>query len=153
MEAKDVIAYVPTAAERSGNFSSYLQFPPYTQLFDPVNGAPYLNNQIPLDSGVFFWHIAGPALAPPGATQAIISRVNALYSQGVLNSGQDNSLVKQLQNAVDLMNAGKINGAIGNLQSFISEVQDLESSGVLTSVQATVLINAANTVIAELTEA
>jgi len=148
-----VTAYVPTAAERLGDFSSYLMVPPYTQLLDPVSGAPYFDNRIPLGSGVFAWHIVGPALAPPGETQAIISRVNALYSQGSLNFGQDNSLVKQLHKAVEMMNAGKINGAIGNLQSVISEVQDLESSGVLTSDQATVLVNAANTVIAELTEA
>ena len=145
-----VVAYVPTAAERFGNFSSYL---PSTQLFDPISGTPYLENQIPLGSGVFAWHIAGPALAPPDETQAIINRVNVLYSQGVLNSGQDNSLVKELQKAIEMMNAGKINGAIGNLQSLITEVQDLESSGVLTSDQATVLLHAANTVIAELTEA
>lgn len=147
-----VTAYVPTAAERLGNFSAYLAAPPNTQLYNPVGGAPYNDNQIPLGSGVFAWHIVGPALAPPNLTEAIMSRVNALYSQGVLNHGQDNSQVKELQHAIDMMNAGKTNGAIGNLQSYISEVQDLESSGVLTSDQATVLINAANTAIAELTD-
>ncbi len=154
-----VIAYVPTAAERIGDFSYYLQVPPYTQLLDPLSGALFPNDQIPpgrlpgVLPGVFAWHIAGPALAPPGATQAIISRVNALYSQGVLNFGQDNSLVKHLQKAIDMMNAGKIDGAIGNLRGLTGEVQDLESSGVLTSEQATVLIGAADTVIAELTAA
>jgi hypothetical protein len=38
------IAFVPTAAERSGDFSDVL---PGTQLVDPVSGAPYANNQIP----------------------------------------------------------------------------------------------------------
>jgi hypothetical protein len=38
------IAFVPTAAERTGDFSDLL---PATQLVDPVTGAPYLNNQIP----------------------------------------------------------------------------------------------------------
>lgn len=147
-----VAAYVPTVAERFGDFSAYLLTPPGTQLYDPLNGAPYVNNLIPPGSGVFAWHIAGPALAPPALTQAIITRVNALYSQGLLNSGQDNSLLRQLQNAISMMNAGKINGATGILQSFITEVQDLESSGVLSPAQATVLINAANTVIAELAE-
>ena len=147
-----VVAYVPTVAERFGDFSAYLLTPPGTQLFDPLNGAPYINNRIPLDSGVFAWHIAGPALAPPDETLAIMSRVNALHTQGVLNFGQGNSLARQLQNALKMMNAGKIDGATGILQSFISEVQDLESSGVLASNQATILINAANTVIAELAE-
>ncbi len=144
-----VIAYVPTASERLGNFSAYV---PYASLVDPLNDAPYPNDSIP-PGPVFAWHIAGPALAPPDETRAIISRVNALHSLGVLNSGQDNSLVKELEKAVEMMNAGKVNGAIGILQSSISEVQDLERSGVLTSDQATVMVNGANTVIAELTEA
>ena len=144
-----VIAYVPTAAERFGDFSAYL---PGTQLYDPVGGAPYPGNQILPSSGVFAWHILGPALGPSAIAQAIISRVNTLYSQDVLNSGQDNSLVQQLQKATEMINAGKINGAIGNLQSFISEVQDLEGSGVLTSAQASVLIYEANVAIAELSE-
>lgn len=145
-----VTAYVPSAAERVGDFSTYLSLG--TQLYDPLNGAPYFDNRIPPDSGVFAWHILGPALAPSAETQAIMSRVNALYSQGVLNSGQENSLDRQLQNALNMMNAGKVNGATGILQSFISEVQDLESSGVLASNQATILMNAANTVITELAE-
>lgn len=146
------VSYVPTAAEQSGDFFYYLLFPPYTQLYDPLDSTPYPNNQIPLGTGVFAWHIVGPALAPPDATQGIISRVNALYANGVLNSGQDNSLDNELQKAIQMMNAGKINGAIGNLQSFITEVQDLQSSGVLTSGQANTLIYEANLVIAELRE-
>lgn len=146
-----VTAYVPTIAERTGDFSHYLQVTPSTQLFDPL-GAPYSGNLIPPSSGVFAWHIAAPALGPSAATQVLISRVNLLYSQGVLNPGQDNSLVRELQKAFDMMNAGKINGAIGNLESFISEVQDLESSGVLTSDQAALLTFLGNVVIAELSE-
>jgi len=38
------IAFVPTAAERAGNFSSLL---PGTQLVDPSTGVPFPNNQIP----------------------------------------------------------------------------------------------------------
>lgn len=84
------------------------------------------------------------------ATQAIINSVNALFSQGVLNGGQDNSLVRQLQQAINLMNAGKNAGAIGNLDSFISEVNDLLNSGVLSQSQETSLISAAESVIARL---
>jgi len=89
-------------------------------------------------------------LTPQQATQAIINAVNALFSQGVLNGGQDNSLVKTLQQAINLMNAGKKAGAIGNLDSFISEVNDLLSSGVLSPSQAASLISAAESVIAAL---
>ena len=144
-------AYVPTVLERLGDFSYYLSVLPNTQLYNPISGAPYNDNQIPVGSGVFAWHVAFPALAPPDETQAILSRVNMLTSQGVLNHGQDNSQVQQLQHAVAMMNAGKTNGAIWNPAKLHHEVQDLESSGVLTSGQATVLIDAANTVIGELT--
>lgn len=147
-----VTAYVPTLAERFGDFSAYLLPPSSTQLFDPVGGGAYPDNQIPVGSGIFAWHIVGPSLAPAQFTQAIISLVSSLHSQSVLNSGQYNSLVTQLQKAEEMMNIGKVNGAIGILQSFISEVQDLETSGVLTLDQATVLINAANTVLGELEE-
>jgi uncharacterized repeat protein (TIGR03803 family) len=87
---------------------------------------------------------------PQQATQTIINSVNALFSQGVLNGGQDNSLVVKLQHAIDLMNAGKNAAAIGNLNAFISEVNDLLSSGVLSPSQAASLVSAAESVIARL---
>ena len=87
---------------------------------------------------------------PQQSTQTIINSVNALFSQGVLSGGQDNSLVGQLQHAIEMMNAGKNNGAIGNLDSFITEVNDLLSSGVLSASQAALLISAAQSVIAAL---
>ena len=43
--AQGQIGFVPTAAERTGDFSDLL---PKTQLKDPVTGAPYPNNQIPV---------------------------------------------------------------------------------------------------------
>jgi uncharacterized repeat protein (TIGR03803 family) len=89
-------------------------------------------------------------VTPEQATQTIINSVNALFSQGVINGGQDNSLVAQLQHAIVLMNAGKNAGAIGNLDSFIGEVNDLLSSGVLSASQAASLISAAESVIAAL---
>jgi hypothetical protein len=90
------------------------------------------------------------ALTPQQATQAVVNSVNALFAQGVLNGGQDNSLVAQLQHAITMMNAGKNAGAIGNLDSFISEVNDLLSSGVLSPSQAAPLVSAAQNVIASL---
>jgi len=145
-----IYAYVPTASERYGDFSAYLP----TELLNPFTNETFpSDNIIPPDAiGAYFpWHIASPALAPAPFTQAIISVVNTLYSEAVLTSGQHNSLVKQLEHAIQMINAGKTAGAIGNLQSFISEVQDLESSGILTTGQATGLIKAANDVIFELT--
>jgi hypothetical protein len=40
-----LISFVPSAAERTGDFSELL---PTTQLVDPVTGAPYANNRIPV---------------------------------------------------------------------------------------------------------
>jgi uncharacterized repeat protein (TIGR03803 family) len=87
---------------------------------------------------------------PQQATQSIINQANGLFAQGALNHGQDNSMVKTLQQAIKLINAGKNAGAIDNLDSFISEVNDLLSSGVLTAAQGASLINAAQAVIARL---
>lgn len=89
-------------------------------------------------------------LSPQMATGNIINYVNALNTQGLLSSGQDNSLLKELNQAIDMMNKGKINGAIQNLQYFISEVQDLYSSGVLNAAEANTMITAANNVITAL---
>jgi hypothetical protein len=86
-------------------------------------------------------------VTPQQATQTIINSVNALFSQGVINGGQANSLLVQLQHAIAMMNAGKNNGAIGNLDSFISEVNDLLASGVLSPSQAVPLVSAAESVI------
>jgi len=89
-------------------------------------------------------------VTPQDATQAIINSVNALFAQAVLNGGQDNSLVRHLQHAIDLLNAGNNAGAIVKLDSFISEVNDLLSSGVLSPSQAAPLVSAAESVIARL---
>jgi len=83
-------------------------------------------------------------------TSAIINAVNALFSQGVLNGGQGNSLVVKLQHAINLINTGKDAAAIGNLNAFIGEVNDLASSGVLFPPQAASLVCAAESVIARL---
>jgi len=80
----------------------------------------------------------------------IINSVNTLQSEGVLNRGRDNSLVKKLQHAINRMDAGKNAGAIDSLSSFIDEVNDLLSSGVLSASQANPLISAAQAVIAQL---
>ena len=44
----DVFSTVPTAAERGGDFSSLLSGPQPLQLVNPVNGTPFLNNQVPV---------------------------------------------------------------------------------------------------------
>lgn len=87
---------------------------------------------------------------PQAATRAIIAQVNVLHSQGVLNRGQDNSLTRHLQKAIELMDAGNYSGAINKLEDFIHEVKGLENSRKLTSDQASSLVAAATSVIEQL---
>jgi len=87
---------------------------------------------------------------PQQATQTIIDAVNALYSQGVLSSGEDNALVLRLQKAISLMNAGRDGAATLSLREFILEVLALQRWGVLSPSQAAPLISAAEGVIAQL---
>jgi len=87
---------------------------------------------------------------PQQAVEKMIGYVNALYSETVVNKGQDNSLVKELQHALEMVDAEKAKGAVGNLETFITEVNDLLSSGVLAPARAGALVSAANGVIAQL---
>jgi uncharacterized repeat protein (TIGR03803 family) len=87
---------------------------------------------------------------PQLGTLAALNQVNAFFSQGAINRGQDNSLVVKLQNATAMINAGKINGAIGKLEGFINEVNALVNSGRLTGAQGSALTNVAESVIAQL---
>lgn len=88
--------------------------------------------------------LSATSLAPAQFIQDVmVPQVEALG----LNNGQTNSLVKELQKAVNMVNGGKINGAIGNLESFIAEVSDLASSGVLSSQEASLLIGEAFSVV------
>jgi hypothetical protein len=58
-----VFAYVPTALERTGNFSTF-----YAPITDPVSGHPYIGNIIPASEqpGIFAWRIRG-LYTPPSA--------------------------------------------------------------------------------------
>lgn len=80
----------------------------------------------------------------------MIAYVNALFAEGVLISCLDNSLVKELQQALKLIQAGKTSGAIENLNLFVAEVNDLLSSGTLSQPQAATLIGGANSLTATL---
>jgi uncharacterized repeat protein (TIGR03803 family) len=87
---------------------------------------------------------------PQGAIQIIVNQVNGLLAQGVIDGQQGGSLVKELNLAIAMINAGQISNAITDLESFISNVTALENSGVLSSDQATALINAAESVITQI---
>lgn len=85
-----------------------------------------------------------------GAIQIIVNQVNGLLAQGVIDRQQDNSLVQDLHLATGMIKAGRIGDAITNLTSFTNQVTDLINSNVLTSDQASLLINAASYVMAQI---
>jgi hypothetical protein len=67
------VAFVPDAAERVGDFSELLHPPsgtPPVQLYDPVTGAEYLNNQVPV-SPVATYILNHIPVAPDGAGNQI----------------------------------------------------------------------------------
>ena len=49
-QASELIRFVPTAAQRRGDFSSCV--PACPQLYNPATGLPFPNNQIPADLGI-----------------------------------------------------------------------------------------------------
>ncbi|HET7213510.1 MAG TPA: choice-of-anchor tandem repeat GloVer-containing protein [Terriglobia bacterium] len=86
------------------------------------------------------------ATSPQAAIQAIIDQVSALS----LKKGQTSALLNPLQTALNLLNKGKIAGAIGSLEDFIGTVRGLYNGGKLTQAQYTEMVNAANSVIEQL---
>jgi len=77
----------------------------------------------------------------------LIAQVQQLYSDGVLNSGQANSLIVKLNAAKKSLNNGKTNTAINQLQAFINHVYDFIDEEVLTSEQGGKLISDAQIII------
>jgi YVTN family beta-propeller protein len=89
---------------------------------------------------------------PPQASVAsLLSFINSLYAQKLLNSGQANSLTKQLVQSLKLIQAGHIDAAVSVLDDYIAEVNDLLASRVLGQVQGAVLIDAGNVLVGKLT--
>ncbi|HEX3660033.1 MAG TPA: carboxypeptidase regulatory-like domain-containing protein [Acidobacteriaceae bacterium] len=84
------IAFVPNAAERTGNFSDLL---PGTQLYNPYTGNPYVNNQVPVS---------------PVATYILshIPEPNAPNDQLNFNGGPDRQNTNEFLGKLDF-NAGK----------------------------------------------
>jgi len=77
----------------------------------------------------------------------LITQVQQLYSDGVLNSGQANSLIVKLNAAKKSLNKGQTNTAINQIQAFINQVYDFIDEEVLTPEQGGKLIADAQTII------
>jgi uncharacterized repeat protein (TIGR03803 family) len=117
-------------------------------VMDPNTGNLYGTTRVGGSSGPGTVFVV--ATKPKYETGLIVDDVNALYTEGVLNKGQDGSLLKELDDAISGINAGKANKAMGNLESFITEVNDLYNSGILNETEGTELVNDATTVIGQL---
>jgi HYR domain/NHL repeat len=89
-------------------------------------------------------------LTPQQATQSLVSSVNSLVSQGVLNQGEGNALTSKLQASINQMNNGNGNAARNQLQALINQVNALMNSGRLSASEGQALIDAANNLIAHI---
>jgi len=85
--------------------------------------------------------------APTTRIMHLIEAIQALVDDGVLNTGQGNSLMVKLQAAIQSLNKGNINAASNQLAAFTQEVGALLKAGVLSVEQAQPLIDAAMDII------
>jgi len=84
-----------------------------------------------------------PSQTPAQQTQALIDRVNALVTGGVLNKGQANGLTQPLQNALRSLLINKLAPACSQLSDFQQGVNGLVNQGLLPVQEGTALFNAA----------
>lgn len=89
-------------------------------------------------------------VSPADQIDATMSSVQDLVTSGSLNSGQGNSLTKQLAQALKQLSKGKDLQAINMLLALIDHTNDLVSDGVLTPSEGQNLINQANALITQI---
>ena len=77
----------------------------------------------------------------------LIVEVNLLVTNGALNGGQGNSLVRKLEHIINKIDRGQINSALGQLQAFIDEVSSHVFNGVLSSADGQPLIDGAQAIV------
>jgi hypothetical protein len=73
--------------------------------------------------------------------QDLINRVNAFQNSGTLTASQASALLKPLNSALSSLNNGKVPPAIDYLQTFLDHVRNDVKMGILSSAQATPLLN------------
>lgn len=81
----------------------------------------------------------------------LLTDVEGLLLDGVLNSGQANALTVKLQNAKNRFDEGKITAALNLLNAFINQVSDFIQNGLLSPAQGQSLIDQANDLITLIT--
>jgi len=89
-------------------------------------------------------------VSPVQLIDTLVSNVQALVDNGVLNNGQVNALLIKLQDAIEHISDGQPNTAMNDLQAFINEVNDYIGENILTSAEGQQLISEANTEISQL---
>jgi len=78
-------AQVPTAAERHGDFSSFLPF----NLTNPLTGNPYINNMIPLSfPGPMAWPVGSDFPFPGPGGDAFVAKIDAVNAAALAISAQ-----------------------------------------------------------------
>jgi hypothetical protein len=93
--------------------------------------------------------ICGVALTNDTETvgEDLVTEVEGLVTEEVLNSGQGNSLFKQLDQAQKKADKGQYHAAINIAITFIDHVNDLVAEGTLTPEEAAPLIERAQILI------
>ncbi len=89
-------------------------------------------------------------LTPEQAIDDIISQVDTLHDDGLLNSGNTNSLMTKLDGAAAKLDSDQYSAAMNKIQSFINQVNDWMSSGKISSSIGQTLISSANDVLASI---
>jgi hypothetical protein len=73
----------------------------------------------------------------------LLSMINQLYDDGILNGGQMNALAVKVESAIENIDKPKFKVATNHLNSLINQVTDLMAEGILTSAQGAMLIDEA----------
>jgi hypothetical protein len=77
----------------------------------------------------------------------VIKEIEVLQTEGILTSGQANSLITKLESAIEKLAQGKPDAAVNKLQAFIREVNAFIKAKILAPEEGQSLIDAAYTII------
>lgn len=80
----------------------------------------------------------------------LITKINDLKNENVINQGQANSLIVKLNSACEFRNRGQLNAAINQMGAFINQVIAFINANIFTQEQGQSLITIANDIISSL---
>ncbi len=61
----------------------------------------------------------------------LITTIENLYNDGLLNKGNANALISKIKNAIKSIEKGNTNAATGQIGAFTNEVEDFVENGVI----------------------